>query len=313
MPNSKAVGRLAPSPSGLLHLGHARTFLIAWWHARASGGRVVMRIEDLDGARASREHGDAALRDLEWLGVDWDGPVKVQSQGIERLNEAVQTLLELGLAYPCVCTRGDVRTAQSAPHQGETELRYPGTCRGRFASVEAAASASGRAPGIRLRVPSELVTFDDRLFGPQSFDVQAEVGDFLIARRDGAPAYQLAVVVDDAAQGVTEVVRGSDLLASTARQRWLQRALGLEEPTWLHVPLVLDASGRRLAKREADLSLSELRARAVDARSVVGWAARSAGLEVPARATACEVLPYFGVERLRREPVLLTADALPTG
>ncbi|HET9929936.1 MAG TPA: glutamate--tRNA ligase family protein, partial [Polyangiaceae bacterium] len=219
------IGRLAPSPTGLLHLGHARTFLVAWWSARSQHGRVVLRVEDLDGARSEQKYIDAALRDLEWLGLDWDGAPLIQSSGLPRLSAAIDGLVARGLAYPCTCTRGDIRNAQSAPQQGVTEPRYPGTCRGRYASLAEAEAQSGRPAGIRLRVPEGYVEFVDRLAGPQRFDVQAEVGDFLIARRNGAPAYQLAVVVDDAHQSVNEVVRGNDLLSSTARQIVLERAL----------------------------------------------------------------------------------------
>lgn len=302
---ARVVGRLAPSPTGLLHLGHARTFLVAWWSARAQGGEIVMRIEDLDQGRATPEFVDAALRDLEWLGIDWDGAPYTQSDGFERLRAAIDGLVEAGLAYPCTCTRGDLKAAQSAPQLGELEPRYPGTCRDRYASVAEAKRASGRDPGIRFRVPEGRETFDDVLCGPQSFDVQASVGDFLIARRDGAPAYQLAVVVDDAWQRVNEVVRGDDLLASTARQAALQRALGLPHPRWAHVGLVVDAGGRRLAKRERDLGLSELRARGVDPRRIVAWAARSLGLEVGELASAPELVGEFALGDVSRGPFAL--------
>jgi len=305
-----SVGRLAPSPTGLLHLGHARTFLIAWWRARSRGGRLLLRIEDLDGARSQPELAALAVADLTWLGLDWDGPVHVQSHGVERLMAAVHELFAQGRAYACTCTRSDVRNAQSAPQLGSAEPRYPGTCRGRYASLEQAERDSGRAPGVRLTVGEGVVEFHDQLFGAQRFDVNAEVGDFLIARRSGAPAYQLAAVVDDATHGVTEVVRGSDLLPSTARQWLLQDALALPHPEWLHVPLVTDEAGRRLAKRERDLGLAELRARRVDPRAIVGWAARSAGLDVPERATAREALAAFDVARIPESAVAISAEAV---
>ena len=290
---AEVIGRLAPSPTGLLHLGHARTFLVAWWSARSQGGRIVLRVEDLDGARAESKYIDAALRDLEWLGLDWDGAPFIQSSGLPRLSAAITTLVERGLAYACTCTRGDVRNAQSAPQQGVSEPRYPGTCRGRYSSLGQAEAQSGRPAGIRLLVPDGAVEFVDRLAGPQRFDVQAEVGDFLIARRNGAPAYQLAVVVDDAFQAVNEVVRGNDLLSSTARQIVIERALGLSQPSWMHLPLVVDAGGRRLAKREASLGLAELRERGVDARAIVSFAARSSGMNVPPLVSAREALAAF--------------------
>jgi glutamyl-tRNA synthetase len=291
-------GRLAPSPTGLLHLGHARTFLIAWWSARAQGGSVLLRLEDLDGERTSPEFSDAACRDLEWLGLDWDGAPIVQSTGLARMTTAIERLLREGLAYACSCTRGDVRQAQTAPNEGTLEPRYPGTCRGRWSSVVEAEARTGRPAGVRLLVPEGSVRFDDRVAGPQSFDVAASVGDFLIARRGGAPAYQLAVVIDDAAERVSEVVRGDDLLPSTARQLLLQRALGLPEPSFAHVPLVTNARGQRLAKREASLALSELRARGTDPRRIVAWAARTAGIDTGDAISAREVAPAFAVERI---------------
>lgn len=304
------VGRLAPSPTGLLHLGHARSFLLAWWHARAAGGSVVMRMEDLDGERARDELADAALRDLEWLGLDWDGGVVRQSAGLEHLTAALDALLARGLAYPCVCTRGELRGALSAPQQGDGEVRYPGTCRGRFQSREEAERTSRQPAGLRFLVDGGPVVLDDRLAGTVRFDIAQEVGDFLIATKRRAPAYQLAVVVDDARAGVTEVVRGDDLLSSAARQRLLQDALGLPHVDYFHVPLVVDASGRRLAKRERDLGLAELRAGGTDPRALVAWAARSAGLSVDERVTAREVLPIFTLERLPRAPSLLDAPTL---
>ncbi|MCC6901556.1 MAG: tRNA glutamyl-Q(34) synthetase GluQRS [Polyangiaceae bacterium] len=303
------VGRLAPSPTGLLHLGHARSFLLAWWSVRARGGSMVLRMEDLDGPRVKPTMIDAALRDLDWLGLDWDGPWLLQSSGLERLRAAVTRLAERGATYPCVCSRGDVRAALSAPQQGDVELRYPGTCRGRFESLEAA-RATGREASLRFRVPEGRVTIGDGFAPPATFDVQAEVGDFMVARRDGTPAYQLAVVVDDAHQGVTEVLRGDDLLPSAARQWHLQRALGLGHPTFVHVPLVVDENGRRFAKRADDLSLAELRERGVDPRAVVGWAARSAGLELPERLTPREAMADFSLARLPHGPARLGPEEL---
>lgn len=301
------VGRLAPSPTGLLHLGHARTFLVAWWRARNVGGRLLMRLEDLDGPRAKPEMSEAALRDLAWLGLDWDGPDYVQSAGLAEISAAAQTLEEHAQAYACVCSRGDVRSMQSAPQLGDAEPRYPGTCRGKFASVAAAEAETGKPAGLRLLVPEGEVTVKDELLGERSFDVQHEVGDFLIAKRDRAPAYQLSVVVDDARQGVTEVVRGEDLFPSAARQRLLQQALGLPAVRYVHVPLVLDESGRRLAKREDDLSLQELREGGTDPRAIVAWAAKSCGIPCGERITARVALINFALAKVPREPLLLDA------
>ncbi len=306
----QVVGRLAPSPTGLLHLGHARTFLLAYWQSRARGGRLLMRLEDLDGPRAQARFADATLEDLAWLGLDWDGAPLLQSTELGRLNQAVAALIESGKAYPCVCSRTDVRNAQSAPHAGASEPRYPGTCRGLYASFEEAERKSGRAAGARLIVPEGSITIVDGVAGSSDWDVARDVGDFLIAKRDKAPAYQLAVVVDDAAQGVTEVLRGDDLLPSAARQWHVQRALDLPHPSWFHVPLVTDEHGRRLAKREADLGLAELRAGGSDPRAIVAWVAQSAGIDVAGRVTAREVTPYFELARLARAPLRLDASTV---
>ncbi len=306
------VGRLAPSPTGLLHLGHARTFLLAYWHIRSRGGTLLLRMEDLDGPRAQAQFADAALRDLEWLGLDWDGPVWLQSHGLPRLNSSVSALIEAGKAYPCVCSRGDIRSAQSAPHADSAEPRYPGTCRGRFNSFADAERETGRPAGARLMTPAGGVQIDDGVSGPSTWNVASDVGDFLIAKRDKAPAYQLAVAVDDDAQGVTEVLRGADLLPSAARQWHVQTALGLPHPKWSHVPLVTDADGRRLAKREADLSLAELQQGGCDPRAVVAWAARSAGVSAPDRVRASEVTQLFDLARVPKAELRLTALTLET-
>lgn len=306
------VGRLAPSPTGLLHLGHARSFLLAWWSIRSRGGRILMRLEDLDGTRSRPELGEQALRDLEWLGLDWDGDPLVQSSGLPRLNQAVDDLTRAGKTYACVCSRAELRRMVSAPQQGDAEPRYPGTCRGRFSGLEEAEATSGREAGLRFVVPEGVVTVRDEFAPSLDLDVAGEVGDFMIARRDKTPAYQLAVVADDAHQGVTEVLRGDDLLSSTARQWLLQEALALPHPRWVHVPLVTDASGRRLAKRADDLGLATLRDAGVDPRAIVGWAAGVSGMQAPARVTARECISEFALERLSHEPVRLDDATLFT-
>ncbi|MEQ1895726.1 MAG: tRNA glutamyl-Q(34) synthetase GluQRS [Planctomycetota bacterium] len=303
---STVVGRLAPSPTGSLHLGHARTFLLAWWHARARGGRVLLRIEDLDQERVKPGMLAECLATLAWLGLDWDGEPLVQSREPEPARAALAELVARGLAYGCDCSRKDIERAASAPHAGDGELRYPGTCR------ERGLLARGDARlGLRFRVPAGELALEDGCAGPFRSDVAREVGDFLLARRDGAFAYQLAVVVDDARAGVTEVLRGADLLPSTARQALLQRALGLASPRWFHVPLVLDAEGERLAKRSGALALAELRARGVDPRAIVAWAAQSAGQVAPEWLTPAELLPRFDLARLPRAPVRLTGADRP--
>lgn len=301
------VSRLAPSPTGPLHLGHARSFLIAWWHARKAGGRVLLRQEDLDVERSRVSYRDLARFDLEWLGLDWDGPEWVQSEHVAEIHVAAEQLLRSGHAYPCVCSRGDIQSVVSAPHAGDVTVRYPETCRDRFTSIEQAQAATGKLAGIRVRVPSRVWSFEDAVCGPQSSNVAEDVGDFLIVRRDKVPSYQLAVVVDDARQGVTSVVRGEDLLDSTARQLFLYEALGLTPPQFCHVPLVVDAAGVRLAKRSAGLSLQELRSRGVDARRIVQWVAASAGLNVTELVTPREVTSAFDLAQLPRTAATIPA------
>lgn len=304
------VGRLAPSPTGRLHLGHARSFLLAWWSVRSRGGRIVLRIEDLDRARVRPGAVDEVLRDLEWLGLDWDAGPYLQAGDLGPAQAALDRLLAGGRAYPCVCSRKSIESVQSAPHAEDGTLRYPGTCRDRFAGVAEAERVADAAVGLRLRVPPGVVRWTDALRGAIETDVGAEVGDFLLARRDGVLGYQLAVVVDDARQGVTEVLRGDDLIASTARQILVADALGLAHPTWIHVPLVVDEQGRRLAKRDGDLALASLRAAGVDPRTVVGWAARSAGQLADPRPSPAEVARSFALARLPREPVVLDRATL---
>ncbi|MEY4549378.1 MAG: hypothetical protein RL685_5573 [Pseudomonadota bacterium] len=302
-----SVGRLAPSPSGRLHLGHARTFALAWAHARSRSGLLRLRMEDLDRERCRPEHVQRIFRDLEWLGLDWDGEPLYQSQRIDALREAAARLERAGVAYRCICSRAELERAAQAPQRGVTELRYPGTCRARL-SAEGQRDIPDRS-ALRFAVPEGLISFVDGLAGPQQVDVSAEVGDFVILSRNAVPAYQLAVVVDDAEQGVTEVFRGDDLLTSSARQMLLQQALGLASPRWFHAPLVLDASGRRLAKRADDLSLETLREAGVDARAILGWVGRSAGLSsCEPLATARELASAYQPTHLRREPTLLSAQ-----
>jgi len=312
LPVPLVVGRLAPSPTGLLHLGHARSFLLAYWSARRQQGRLVLRLEDLDVERSAERYVDAALRDLEWLGLDWDGAPRRQSAGLERIRGVATTLFELDRAYPCTCTRADLRAAVTAPQEGVSELRYSGRCRGRFSSLEAAKAETGIDAALRFAVPNAPTTVNDAFLGSSDVDVSAECGDFLILRRDKIPSYQLAVVVDDAADGVTEVVRGDDLYSSAARQHLLQCALSYSSPLWLHVPLVVDDQGRRFAKRTNALSLESLRNSGVDPRSIVGWVARHSGWPTLARATAAELVGSFDWSRVPRNRVRFAPDAYAT-
>ena len=279
-------GRFAPSPTGDVHLGTARTALLAWLDARAAGGAFVMRLEALDAARVVPGAAERILADLRWLGLDWDegpdvgGPHApyVQSQRLPLYRAALERLEATGRIVRCTCSRKELAEAAarapSAPHAGEDGPRYPGTC----SRAGAAARPSNRPPALRFRVDPGVVAFDDARKGRIEQDVDAVVGDFVVCRADGTPAYQLAVVVDDAAMGITDVVRGEDLLGSTPRQIQLYRALGLPVPRFSHVPLVLDESGVRLAKRNASAFIGAQRAAGRSAADIVGELARSAGI-----------------------------------
>jgi glutamyl-tRNA synthetase len=264
-------GRFAPSPTGTLHLGNLRTAVLAWLFARSAGSEFLVRMEDLDTGRVRPGAAAEQLADLAAIGLDWDGDVVYQSARLGLYEEAIEALRDSGRIYECFCTRAEIRTAASAPHGPLPEGAYPGTCLHLSAAELAAKRASGRPPALRVRADAERVTFGDRLHGPQ----EGVVDDFVVQRNDGAPAYNLAVVVDDAAQGIGEVVRGDDLLDSTPRQLFLARALGLPEPRHAHVPLVLGPDGARLAKRHGDVTLREVPA--ADARD---WMARSLGIDL---------------------------------
>ncbi|HLY75483.1 MAG TPA: tRNA glutamyl-Q(34) synthetase GluQRS [Planctomycetota bacterium] len=291
------VGRLAPSPTGSLHVGNVRTFLWAWLSARSQGGRVLLRVEDLDTPRVREGVVPKMIDDLRWLGFDWDGPVVVQSERREQYRAVFERLR--GRIFPCRCTRGDVAATQSAPHEGDQEPRYPGTCR------------DFGGPGIawRLRVDPGVVDFDDRLVGPRSIDVAGTVGDFVVAKSPEQPAYQLAVVADDLAQEVTEVVRGDDLIPSTARQILLHRALGEKPPAYGHVPLVVGTDGKRLAKRFGEAQIAQLRAKGVPPERLIGVLADWSGLGAGDATPAC-LLPRWSWERVRRERIVLTSERL---
>ncbi len=264
-----------------MHLGNVFAFLVAWLSARSSNGSIVLRIEDLDARARSGPWTELLIDDLRWLGLDWDkGPV-YQHDRIERYAAAAATLGERGLTYPCFCTRAELHAA-SAPHASDGTPIYAGTCR-ELSAAEVATRSRLRPPATRLRVPGTAdqagtITFADRVYGAQRHVLAQDCGDFLIRRSDGVFAYQLAVVVDDAEMGVTEVVRGCDLLGSTARQIYLQRLLGYPEPAYAHVPLLVAPDGRRLAKRDRDLDMGELRRRFETPEKLLGWAAYHCGI-----------------------------------
>ena len=291
-----ADGRYAPSPTGRLHLGNLRTALLAWLFARSAGSRFLLRIDDLDPVRSRPEHERLQLEDLRAIGIDWDGePVRV-SDRLAHYHEAIASLEAAGRVYPCWCTRAEIRAATEASHGPLPEGAYPGTCRRLTAAERAERRRTGRPAALRLDAGGERVTFRDRLHG----EVTGVVDDLVLRRGDGMPAYNLAVVVDDADQGIEEVVRGDDLLDSTPRQLLLARLLGLREPGYAHVPLVLGRDGARLAKRHGAVTLADW-----SAGDAVAWMARSLGLGGAARAT--ELLDGFDPLRLPREPTVLDA------
>lgn len=352
-------GRLAPSPTGHIHLGNAASFLMAWLCARAAGGQMVLRMEDIDPDRSRPEFAADMIRDLLWLGLDWDegpefsdlpdlrpdllldprpdgasapvanppcgacatpgahrmpgrgGPHGPYSQN-ERLAlyaDALARLEREGHVYPCFCTRKELRLLASAPHAGECGPAYPGTCRKLGPEDRARRLAEGRRPAMRVRCNDTMVAFTDRIAGPQRMSLAECGGDFAVRRSDGVFAYQLAVVVDDIAMGITQVVRGDDILASTPRQIWLYHLLGATVPEYVHVPLLLDHEGERLAKRHGSLAVTALREAGVSPRAIVGYLAWRLGLrDAPGLAAPRELAGALALGRVVRQPVILPVD-----
>jgi glutamyl-tRNA synthetase len=287
-----------------MHLGNIRSALLGWLQARAAGGRFLLRIEDLDRARCKPQHVDDLLRDLEWLGLTWDETPLFQSQRDDVYRDALSKLEREGLVYPCFCTRGEIARAASAPHGlSEEGPRYPGTCT-KLTAPQAAERARTRAPAYRFRTRPGEWRFVDGLLGPCSQDVDAVVGDFVVRRNDGVASYQLAVVVDDAASGITHVLRGDDLLTSTPRQLQLYAALGLTAPAFLHVPLVLGEDGKRLAKRDGAFALAELRERGLAPERVLGLLSSWSGLGDGSPVGLDALVRRFQIEALPRTPVV---------
>lgn len=283
-------GRFAPSPTGELHLGNLRTALLAWLFARTRGGRFVVRMEDLDTDRVRPGAEQSQLADLGRLGLDWDEPVVRQSERLALYAQALAALEATGLTYPCFCTRREIREASSAPHGELPEGAYPGTCRELTARARAERETSGRPAAVRLRAGEARVEFDDLVAGP----VSGTVDDFVLRRGDGMPAYNLAVVVDDADQAIGEVVRGADLVDSTPRQILLGRLLGLPEPRFAHVPIVVGEDGRRLAKRHGAVTLRERELCGEAPEEITGRLAATVGLAEPGEAlTPRELIPRF--------------------
>ena len=297
------VGRFAPSPSGRMHLGNVFSSLVAWLSAKSQGGRMVLRIEDLDD-RCRQEYADQIMRDYEWLDLTWDvGPIH-QRDRTQVYEEALRSLTDRGLTYPCFCSRAELHAA-SAPHASDGTPIYAGACRN-LSPAEVAERSRLRAPATRLRVPvvdnvtDDVIEFVDRAYGAQCEALATECGDFLVRRSDGVFAYQLAVVVDDAAMGVTEVVRGCDLLSSTPRQIYLQNLLGLPHPTYAHVPLLMAPDGRRLSKRDHDCGMDGLRERFGTPEALLGWLAGKTGIAPDCEPRSAEELAgIFSWENVR--------------
>ncbi len=307
----KVTGRFAPSPSGRIHLGNILCCLLAWLSVRQQGGHMVLRIEDLDTARCPQRYARQMMEDLHWLGLDWDEGPEVggsngpyfQSQRTDRYQAALEQLEAQGLVYPCFCTRAELHAA-SAPHREDGQVIYPGTCRN-LSAAQIAERSLRRAPALRLRVPEEEIGFTDGHLGAVRENLARACGDFLLRRSDGMFAYQLAVVVDDAAMGITEVVRGADLLDSTPRQLYLYRLLDLTPPSFCHVPLLLAPDGRRLSKRDADAGLEVLQGR-MSAQAVLGKLAYLAGFHPSAEpASAWELLEEFDWDKVPRSDIRL--------
>jgi glutamyl-queuosine tRNA(Asp) synthetase len=287
------LGRFAPSPTGVLHLGNLRTALASWLSARSAGGRWLIRMEDVDGPRCNRELGEAQLRDLAALGLDSDAPVVWQSDRSDLYRTALETLRRAERLYPCVCSRKDLQLLASAPHAEDGLRPYPGRCRGR--------AWAGFDRALRFHLPEGKVPWDDRLQGAQTDDPQGLTGDPLLFRRDGCFAYHLAVVVDDGAQGVIEVVRGADLRPVTATQIRLQEALDLPRPGYAHLGMVVAPDGSRLGKRAGALGLAALANRGIAPAEALGWLGWSLGcLEQPAPCLAADLTAAFDWSQVPR-------------
>ena len=305
------VGRYAPSPSGRMHLGNLCCCLLAWLSAKHQGGRVVLRIEDLDAMRCPRSFADLLEADLAWLGLSADeggsagGPAGpyYQSERADLYRYYYDRLAGMGLVYPCFCTRSQLHAA-SAPHRSDGQVVYPGTCRG-LTPEQVAEKSRIRPPAWRVMVPDEEITFTDGHLGQYTENLAADCGDFIVRRADGGFAYQLAVVVDDALMGVTQVVRGADLLSSTPRQLWLYRTLGLPAPEFYHLPLLLAPDGRRLSKRDGDQSLEHLQAKYTP-EQIIGKLAWVCGLtDTPDPRRPAELVDGFSWEKVPRQDICL--------
>lgn len=297
-------GRFAPSPTGRMHLGNVFSALLSWLSIKAQGGKWVLRIEDIDPQRSRMEYADLIMSDLEWLGLTWDEGPFYQSERGEIYEAELQKLADRGMTYPCYCTRADILATQ-APHESDGRVVYKGTCRNLKPGMHSGPAA------VRMRVPEEgegIITFTDGHYGEQTVDLTTQCGDFIVRRKDGAWAYQLAVVVDDALMGITEVVRGRDLLLSSPQQIYLAKELGFAPPRFTHLPLLCNTEGQRLSKRDRSLDMEALRSR-FEAEDIIGLLAYKAGLqESPSRMTAEELVAGFDWKKIGCEDIILVEN-----
>ena len=290
-------GRFAPSPTGRMHLGNLYCALLSWLSAKSKGGEWLLRIEDLDPTRSRKEYADLLMEDLMWLGLEWDGEPVWQSQRSDIYEHYFRQLQKRGLTYPCYCTRADLLATQ-APHESDGRVVYAGTCRH-------LPPQPGRRGAIRLIVPDRDILFTDGHYGDFAVNLAHQVGDFVIRRKDGAWAYQLAVVIDDALMGVTEIVRGRDLLLSSPQQLYVAELLGFPRSQFIHLPLLCNRTGQRLSKRDESLDMAHLR-QCCNARQLVGRLAFLAGLTpAPDAIGAKDLLPRFSWQRVPSEDIIL--------
>ena len=300
------IGRFAPTPSGRMHLGNVFAFLIAWLSVKSRGGQIVLRMEDLDTLRTSAEFAETLRGDLRWLGLHWDEETAPQSQRSAVYDRYFEKLQDEHLLYPCYCTRSQLHNV-NAPHLSDGTYVYAGTCRN---LTEAQKAAFDRKPAWRVEVPDRIWEFTDQLQGYHKENLATDCGDFVVRRADGVYVYQLAVTVDDGESGVTEVVRGVDLLGSSARQMYLQELFGFNHPTYGHVPLLVAPDGRRLSKRDKDLDLGVLRQN-ITAEQLIGTLACCAGLlENPSPISAAELAREFSWDRMKKQDICLDGAML---
>ena len=304
MNNATAVGRFAPTPSGRMHLGNVFAALIAWLSVRAQGGSLVLRMEDLDTERTKAEYAQVLREDLLWLGLDWDEETPPQSERSGAYTRYFEKMMDEGLLYPCYCTRSQLHSV-NAPHLSDGTYVYPGTC---ARLTDAQRAAISRAPAWRVRVPDRQWTVEDKAQGIFQQNLKDDCGDFVVRRADGVYVYQLAVTVDDGEAGVTEVVRGLDLLGSAPRQMYLQELFGFAHPQYAHVPMLLAPDGRRLSKRDKDLDLGVLR-RQLSPEALLGSLAAAAGLiDHSEPVSARELVGEFCWSRLKKESIFLDSS-----